>query len=64
MWLKRRVDWPLFQRIETLLPFGYFHYFKLTDPAQLPTQLNDELAALVREAYAVGCQEGGEVIIG
>ncbi len=59
MWLKRRVEWPLFHRIETLLPYGYFHYFKLSDPAQLPAQLNDELAVLVREAYAIGCQEGG-----
>jgi hypothetical protein len=57
LWLKHRVELPRFHRIETLLPYGYFHYFKLTDAGQL----DDELAALVREAYAVGCQEGGEV---
>lgn len=59
LWLKRRVEKPLFHRIETLLPHGYFHHFKLTDVAQL----DDELVGLVGEAYAIGKQEGGEVIV-
>lgn len=49
----RKVDSPRFHRIESTLDRDFVHYFRLTGESQL----DDELAALVREAYAVGCQE-------
>ena len=53
LWLKRRVEHPRVRRIESPTPRDHVHYFRLTSPADL----DEELAALVREAYAVGCQE-------
>jgi hypothetical protein len=53
VWLKRRADDPHFHRIEKLPPNNYIHNFRLIDPAQL----DDGFTALLRESYAVGCQE-------
>jgi Domain of unknown function (DUF5655) len=53
LWLKRRIDSPRFHRIETFGGRDHVHYFRLSDPSQL----DDELAEFLKEAYAVGCQE-------
>ncbi|MGH7547271.1 MAG: DUF5655 domain-containing protein [Gemmatimonadales bacterium] len=53
VWLKRRLALPRFHRIEKIPPGDYVHYFSLRDPSEIDA----ELAALVREAYAVGRQE-------
>ncbi len=53
LWLKRSVEHPLFRRVERVAARDYIRYFRLTDPAQL----DQELAALVKEAYRVGSQE-------
>ncbi|MCI0337129.1 MAG: DUF5655 domain-containing protein [Acidobacteria bacterium] len=53
LWLKRRVESPRFHRIESLGSRDHVHYFRLTDPSQL----DDELAGLLKEAYAVGSQD-------
>jgi predicted RNA-binding Zn-ribbon protein involved in translation (DUF1610 family) len=54
LWLKRRVDHPLFYRIESVTPRDHIHRFRLTCAADLRDK---NLKALLREAYAVGCQE-------
>ena len=53
MWLERRAEHPLFQRVEKIPPHNYVCTFRLTKPEDL----DGELVALLREAYAVGCQE-------
>jgi hypothetical protein len=53
LWLKRRADNPRFHRIESILQRDYIHYFRLRSPEDL----DEELAGLLREAYAVGRQE-------
>jgi len=53
LWLKRRVESPLFHRVDSFGPRDRVHYFRLSDESQL----SDELEEFVREAYAVGCQE-------
>ena len=53
LWLKRRVESPLFHRIDEFGPRDRVHYFRLSDESQL----NDQLAVFVSEAYAVGRQE-------
>lgn len=53
VWLKRRLALPQFHRIEKIPPGDYVHYFRLRDPSEIDA----ELAALEREAYAVGRQE-------
>lgn len=50
--LARRVESPLFRRIDTLSPRNHVHAFRLHGPADL----TPELDALLREAYAVGEQ--------
>lgn len=52
-WLTRRVESPRFQRIETLSPYTHIYTVRVTDPSHV----DGELAAWLREAYAVGCQE-------
>lgn len=52
VWLKRRLELPRFHRIEKIPPHNYVHYFRLHDPSDIDA----ELAAVVREAYAVGRQ--------
>lgn len=52
LWLKRRAAHPLIYRVEDLLGRDFVHYFRLSDAHQL----DRSLIALLREAYAVGCQ--------
>jgi hypothetical protein len=54
LWLKRRVEHPLFYRIESVTPRDHIHHFRLTCAAGLRDK---SLKAFLREAYAVGCQE-------
>jgi hypothetical protein len=51
-WLTRRVESPRY-RIESYYPTAHVHRFKLVAAEQLDEPLNE----LLREAYAVGCQE-------
>ena len=53
LWLKRRAEHSLFHRIEKIPPHNYIYTFRLTRPEDL----DEELVALLREAYAVGRQE-------
>lgn len=50
--LARRVEDPLFSRIETFSPRNHLHAFRLDTPDQVATLLEH-----AREAYAVGRQE-------
>ena len=50
--LARRVEDPLFTRVETFSPRNHLHAFRLDDPAEV-----ERLADYAREAYAVGRQE-------
>ena len=54
LWLKRRVDHPLFYRIESVTPRDHIHRFRL---ARIEDLRNQSLKGFLREAYAVGCQE-------
>lgn len=54
LWLKRRVDHPLFYKIEAVTPHDHVHRFRVTDVTDLD---NKRLKSFLREAYAVGCQE-------
>ena len=49
----RRVEHPRFTRVETFSPRNHLHAFRLDSLAEL----DDEFAAWVREAYAVGDQK-------
>ena len=51
--LTRRLDSPRFRRIEALTPTCYVHHFRV----HTPDELDDEVAAWLREAYHVGKQE-------
>ncbi len=51
VWLRRRVERPLFHRIETISPDVHWHVTRITGPEQI-----DALASLLCEAYAVGAQ--------
>jgi hypothetical protein len=51
--LARRVESPIFRRIDSLSPRNHVHAFRLRSPADL----TDEFDALLREAYAVGEQK-------
>jgi hypothetical protein len=53
MWLKRRVEHPLLVRVESFGRLGYGHHFRLRSAADV----DEALAQLMREAYAVGQQE-------
>jgi hypothetical protein len=53
LWLKRRVDSARFHKIEFIPPSDYIHSFRVTRPEDL----DEVVAALLREAYAVGRQE-------
>jgi uncharacterized protein DUF5655 len=50
--LARRLEHPRFRRIETISPRNHVHHFRLTSLADVDA----ELAACLREAYAVGEQ--------
>ena len=53
LWLTRRAEHPRLRRVEPFGPSSYGLHFRLTSP----DDLDDAFAGLVREAYAVGCQE-------
>lgn len=53
MWLKRRVRHPRLHRTESFGRLGYGLHFRLEHPAEV----DEALAALMREAYAIGLQE-------
>ena len=50
--LARRVEDPLFTKVETFSPRNHAHHFRLDDPADV-----EPLRAFAKEAYAVGRQE-------
>ena len=52
-WFTRRVTNPRFHKIETLYPNAHIHLLRITQP----DQLDAEVAAWIKEAYAIGCQE-------
>jgi len=52
-WLPRRIDDPRFLRVETVTPAVHIYTVRITEPQQL----DSELEAWIREAYAVGCRE-------
>jgi hypothetical protein len=51
-WLKRRIGSPRFTRVELVPPNNFVYHFKLT----AADQLDEEAAAWLSEAYAVGMQ--------
>lgn len=55
LWLKRRAEHPRLRRVELLLPYDHVHHFRLTELAEV-----DELRDIMREAYAIGCQDQAE----
>ena len=50
--LARRVEDPVFTKVESFSPRNHAHHFRLDAP-----EMVDRLSAYAREAYAVGCQE-------
>jgi hypothetical protein len=54
LWLKRRVESSRFSRIESLAGSDFIHHLRI----ERPSDLDRELAALLREAHAVGRQAG------
>jgi hypothetical protein len=54
IWLKRKATHRLVHRTESYGRLGYGLYFRLTSIADLD---DPALAKLLREAYAIGCQE-------
>ena len=52
LWLPRRVENARFHKIETIYPDVHTHVLRVTET----DQLDEEVAAWVKEAYAVGCQ--------
>jgi hypothetical protein len=52
-WLTRRIESPRFKRIETLSPYAHVFTVRVTDPADV----DSELAGWLREAYSVGCRD-------
>lgn len=53
MWLKRRREHPTLIRVEEFPRSDFVHTFRLT----CREDLDQDLAALMREAYGVGCRE-------
>jgi hypothetical protein len=53
LWLMRGVEHPRLARTESFGSLGYGHHFRL----ETCEDLDEDLAALMREAYAIGCQE-------
>ena len=50
--LARRLEHPRFRVVQTFSPRNHLHAFRLTDPAEV----DDDVRAWLREAYAVGEQ--------
>ena len=53
LWLTRRVEHPRLRKVEVYGPTTYGHQFRLANPEEI----DGDLEALLREAYAVGRQE-------
>ncbi len=53
IWLKRPVQHPLFARVQRETEREFVYTFRLTDK----TQMDKDLAALVKEAYRTGLEE-------
>jgi hypothetical protein len=53
LWLKRKVKHPRLIRVESYGNLGYGHHFRL----QEPTDVDESLADLIYEAYAIGQQD-------
>lgn len=53
LWLTRRVEHPKIRRVEEIVPRTYTHSFRFEHPAEM----DEEFAAILGEAYAIGCQE-------
>lgn len=51
--LARRLEHPRFRKVESLSPRNHVHHFRLASP----DDIDAEVAAWVREAYAVGEQK-------
>jgi hypothetical protein len=51
-WLPRRVESARFRKIQTIYPNAHVHLLRVTDPSEL----DDEVATWLAEAYEVGCQ--------
>ena len=51
--LTRRLESPRFRRIETMTPKCYVHHFRI----ESLSELDEEVANWLREAYQVGTQE-------
>jgi hypothetical protein len=60
LWLKRRVEHPRFRRIESPTPRDHIHHFRVTKLKDL----DRDVAALIREAYAVGCSGASRQSLG
>jgi hypothetical protein len=56
-WLHRRLRSPRLRRVETLTPTVHLHSVRIGDPLEI----DGELRAWLREAYAIGCQSGAAV---
>ena len=56
LYLHRRVEHPLFRRVERYTAHAYGHQLRLASPADLEAA-RQELMPVLREAYAVGCQK-------
>jgi hypothetical protein len=54
LWLKRRAAHSIFDRVEHIGRNDWVHYFRIEDTSQFDARF----LALVREAYAVGRQDG------
>lgn len=52
-WLRRRVESSRFRKVEFIPPGYHLYSLRITDPAQF----DGEVAAFLREAYALGCQQ-------
>lgn len=53
LWLRRRVDHPRLRKVDDYGPIGCVHHFRL----ESAEDIDDQLVALIREAYRVGTQE-------
>ncbi|NIN70711.1 MAG: hypothetical protein GTO46_02005 [Gemmatimonadetes bacterium] len=53
LWLTRRVERPEIRRVEEIVPRTYTQGFRFEHPAEI----DEEFAAILGEAYTVGCQE-------
>ena len=51
LWLHRRMEHPRFHKIETIYPHAHIHVLRITNTEQL----DEQVAAWLKEAYALGC---------